>query len=405
MAHRTGNRPREQRALSHQLPVADTDTDRALLAAVLDGWASETQPPSTGLAADLLQVIAPQHMLRRGSEDGVAFVIPTGHADAGPPATARSAALTRLVRRRAALAQLREAVKFGRGQSGTTSVWGNTARALARGSGRRGSPQRSPSSGPHCLVTCGERAVTSTASGHPSVPRRTTARSSPPFDSSARMRRGGAPPTPSRTTSVAGNMVPSALLSAANAEVVASCLDLLDCNITSLQAERLRPLLEASSRLGASGLVRPLPYALLHPAADKTPTTALLVAHHAAAQDHSDPLHGLSDAALQVMAIFAAASWPAHRALSMRLESEPSPQALAALRASGPQAVVTVGSLSLDLANELLLEVRSFPMAWVPRLKQLDPTHTLFPTSSRRPTAALGSATTDDNACGLGPRT
>ncbi|MYS80021.1 NACHT domain-containing protein [Embleya scabrispora] len=114
--------------------------ERAMVRAVLDGHCSDLDNASlTGFPHDLIRVAAPQHFLRKvqlfqreATPDAEAiYHPPVDHTDRKIGNNEQRAALTRLHERDGRTSTLRQALKFTRGQRGTTSPWVNAARALA----------------------------------------------------------------------------------------------------------------------------------------------------------------------------------------------------------------------------------------------------------------------------------
>jgi hypothetical protein len=115
------------------VPGGGSEAERRMLRAVLDGQASELPAPYPSAAADLLNYLRPARMLslaRPISDETVQA------ANLAPAPLLPSALRGARHRLRQDEAQLVEATREARGQSGTTSVWINTGRALTARYGR-----------------------------------------------------------------------------------------------------------------------------------------------------------------------------------------------------------------------------------------------------------------------------
>ncbi|MGX7829059.1 NACHT domain-containing protein [Actinokineospora sp. 24-640] len=325
----------------------------ALLRAVLDGHCSDSSDGrdagdtvlAPGEAADLLRVAAPARFLGLASTSTTRDVIMVWPHDGLPSVLAASrprpitAVMDRLVHRDSRYEALRRARRVGKGQKGTTSVWGNTARALAA------------IHGPSLLAT--EIAVIgAAASTEDFVTGGDITPGAPAFGPRAdygqmieqtRRRRSDTAWWREHASALTEPLDRAAwalaLLGVAHVDVVADCLDLLEDTMTGLPALLGRAMLQANSRLGYAGVARALPSALLHEhAATLDPTTALALAHHSTSGGtHADALLQAPDAAVIAMIDTGAANWPAVSSLRRRaLTHTDLAQIIAALRACGP---------------------------------------------------------------------
>lgn len=135
-----------------------------------------------------------------------------------------------------------------------------------------------------------------------------------------------------------------------------------------MTAEDLLPLINSSSRIGASATARRLPPELLGLATACDPTTALVVAHHCAGLAHEDSLDVLDDERLAGLACYGAASWPVGRALTVRLIKHSNQALVNALKVLGPEDVcrpMYQDSLADGLCVQILAHAEEFPSAWV----------------------------------------
>ncbi|WP_146776815.1 ATP-binding protein [Parafrankia sp. Ea1.12] len=347
---------------------AGSDLEGRLVRSVLDGLCSEVATPASGLAGDLLRLFAPQHFIRRSRDTDIAYVITVGHVDE-PIAEQRHAVLKRLRTREAAYDRVQAALRFNRGQAGTTSPWGNTARELCA------------MFGPCWLAA--EIAIIGAASSD--IKWRTggnLTRDSQPF--------GPLPDYGRLLTSVRFNRSRPAwwheqydahdeplsrgtwalaMLAAAQEHVVLDSLDRLDDAVRALPEAALQALAMSSSRLAASGVSRRLNTELISAVAPASPETALLLAHHVGDLTQPLDLAPLSAESLGKLGRFGVAAWPATRALTVRLIKAPSADLVDLLGTHGPAAIVDVDaaadSIPVDLMRSMIEKPHRYPWSWL----------------------------------------
>lgn len=348
-------------------PQPGSSDEEHLLRAVLDGHCSDAELRATGgFAQDLLCVLAPREFLRKAVPAKTPlYRTAVRHTDIGPRAAQeRQAALARLKARDERFVRLQQAVKFGKGQSGTTSPWGNTARAIAALYGP-------------CWIAA-EIAVIGAAT--PREQFRTEGdltRDSVPLGPDAdygrllqNLREAAGdeswwsrafeeyPDDLSRATWTL------ALLCTATSSIVYTNLDRIDEVTRQLRGASLRALMASSSRINASALGRPLPRQTFAAAAKMSTPTALLVSHRVSGPRH---LEELSLRQLMDMAAYGTAAWPAVLALTTRTLADPREEHLRALAAHGPDAIAHQPGPPMDsaVATAILKQPFDYPMGWV----------------------------------------
>ncbi|MFE1764051.1 NACHT domain-containing protein [Streptomyces angustmyceticus] len=355
-------------------PSKDSPQEQRLVQAVLDGHGGELDSGSTSYAVDLFEVLRPQYFLHSVSENHRTHTAVTvAHSNPSVPGLLgrrRRSALNRLKQRDARFHSLQLAVTFGKGQRGTTSLWGNTARTVTEILG--------PCWLAAEIAVIGAAAQGYTTGGditHGSQP----LGSNPDYgrllhELRAHRREPGwwADQFTAHTDALSRATWALGLLAVADESVVATHLPRLDQAVNALPLDMRHALCMSSSRLGAWRIARSLSSSLL-PAASGTPCTALLVAHYVA--DPEEPEHHLqplSDELLAEMAAYGAAAWPALQALSARMTQAPSTALLAGLRAHGPQENdrLNTGFLPPEMAAVILAAPFDYPMAWVVAAEQ-----------------------------------
>jgi hypothetical protein len=347
-------------------PVAGSEAEQALVRFVLDGSASDAEPVSPGLPADLIRVLAPQHHLRRVGPEHRAYHVRTQHPDAAMSEPQRRAALSRLTDADGRFEAVRRALRHGKGQSGTTSVWGDTARALTGIYGPCWLAVEIALIGASLPSDVWRTGGSITAGAAPFGPAHDTGM----LLAETRRNRASGPWWTDQLRRIDDDLSLAAwalaAIAVADDQIVLKLIEPLGAAVRGLPPDRLTALLASSSRIGASGHARRLTSACLAASAACDPALALLVAHHAAGLDEQDSLRAFPDERLAAMADFGAASWPAHRAASARLVAEPGPAALRGVRRAGPRAVVTAGDLLAgEFADQILDEPAAYPLAWV----------------------------------------
>ncbi|APE12746.1 hypothetical protein BO226_25745 (plasmid) [Rhodococcus sp. 2G] len=349
------------------MPDHGSPLEDRMIQAVLDGQCSESEGAGWSIAADLLKLCAPQHHLRRAFEDEQAYQADVGHRDTPVSGSTRQTAMRRLKERDSRFDHLQRALRFNKGQSGTSSPWGNTARAL------------SDIYGPCWLAA--EIAII--GASLPTDRFRTGVDITPgsePFGEAADygrllqdIRFNRSKPEWWAEKFVAHDDPLSratwalALLAGATDKVVLSNLSNLDTVAETLSDRLFRTMVEASSRLGASGLTRRLADGVLAAGVDISPVIGLLVAHHATAVERPADLPQFTTQALGDVGKYGTSGWPALRALSMRMIASPSEEVLEGIRAHGAASVLP--SLAIPRAtvydSGILCSPADFPLEWV----------------------------------------
>ncbi|NES14587.1 MULTISPECIES: NACHT domain-containing NTPase [Micromonospora] len=347
--------------------------EQKLIRAVLDGHCSEASlTAATGVAGDLIKVLAPWRFLSRARKhpDG-AHRVSVGHRFVvGISDQSREVAQRRLRDYEPSFDRVLSAMRVGRGQAGTTSMWSDTARELAT------------LYGPCWLAT--EIAVIGAASPDSLwTTGGTITRGAEPFGpdpdygkllQESRFNRSNADWWKHHFDTYADALSRAswclALIAVASEPVVLSNLERLDAAVTAMPAEMQRALSLSSSRLGVARLGRRIRPDVLRRAGSFSTLTAMLVAHHSLETNRKlDELQGLTDQQLAEMGRFGVAGWPGLRGLSARMFKLPSAELLDGLRAHGHDAVVGLEGQRGPLPQSLLLSIlespADYPMAWV----------------------------------------
>ncbi|MFD8384972.1 NACHT domain-containing protein [Streptomyces sp. NPDC059679] len=343
------------------VPEAGSPTEQKMLQAVLDGHASDITNPVPGYAGDLLRVLRPEYFVGKGSTPQEDM------ADRGGPRNpthSRPVVFRRLRERDARLGLLQQASKATRGQAATTSIWGNTARAVSELFGPCWLAAEiaviGAATDPHRFLTGGDLTRGSECFG-----------SRPDYGrllQEVRHNRANGPWWTDTFTTYADPLSRAvwvlALLNTADQDVVFEHLEHVDDAISKLPDERLSALRMSSSRLGASPLGRSLPERILATAADRSLATVNLLTHYA---HDRRALSVLDESTLTDMARYGSAAWPALRALSDRMKATPSPALLEGLKAYGPHDLTHVAFLTSqpDTAASILDAPFDYPMGWV----------------------------------------
>ncbi len=321
------------------------------------------------MAGDLVRLLAPRHFLIKAREDQRPYLVDVGHCDAVDPDHQRQAVLRRLKDRDARFARIQNAMRFSKGQAGTTSPWGDTARELAA------------IYGPCWLAA--EIAIIGAASPDDQWKiGGTFTKDSQPFGPDAdygrllqecrfnRSRSGWwTEQFDAYNDELSHAIWCLALLTVAAEAVVVACIDRLTTVVSSLPTDRLAALCLSSSRMGAWGLARRLAPDVLQHSLDLSPAVTALVSHHVAGLKRLDDLPAISDSQLADMATFGRAGWAGLRALTARMLARSSATLFDAIRGYGHDGIVSVGQLPATVPSELVSEVlgdaANFPMAWL----------------------------------------
>lgn len=350
------------------VPASGSQLEKRMIRAVIDGQCSDFEGATLSIAGDLLRVLAPQHHLRKASEERQAYRAAVGHLDMPVPDHQRQSAMKRLKTHDKRFNQLQRALRFTKGQSGTTSPWGNTARVL------------SSIYGPCWLAV--ETAIIGAALPQDKF---TTGvditRDSKPLGQAAdygrllqdvRFNRAKTEWWTSQFDAHQDSLSRAAwvlaLIAVASKEVVIDHLTDLGTATEQLPEPMLNALLAGSSRLGTSGLARRLNAEVLGAAVGISPTASLLVAHHVAGLNHPADLPQYSEHQLSDLSRYGISAWPALQALTARMIAKPSSSLLGAIRCFVPGA--TLPSLVIRSGTEehtraILQSPAEYPLAWV----------------------------------------
>ncbi|MFE2315348.1 NACHT domain-containing protein [Streptomyces sp. NPDC059441] len=310
------------------VPEPYSPAEHRLLRAVLDGHASDISHPCPGYAGDVLRVLHPDYYMRKIREQPD----PDGRQTTWSPQHHRQGAFRRLRDRDPRLALLQQKSKNTTGQSRTTSVWGNTARAISELFGPCWLAAEIAIIGaatkPKTFLTGGDLTQHSESFGpHPDYGRLLQEVRHNRANSTWWTDTFTAHTDPlSRATWVL------ALLTTATHNTVLDHLEHVDDAISELPDDTLSALRMSSSRLGAVSFARPLPETVLATACDRSLATLNLLTHHI----HSRRLSALDEPTLIDMARYDSSAWPAADALTVRMSQTPSPRLLEGLKAYGP---------------------------------------------------------------------
>jgi hypothetical protein len=362
-----------QAALSaNASPDPGTNSDIALLKAVLSGWCSDVTTSSTSEAGALLRAMRPQWFHPHIGPVEHSLLAPIVPARAGhrwldeKDRARRIAAWKRLVEIDSRYAALRRACRPGMGQMGTTERWQNPARQLTRIHG--------PSWLAAEIAIAGVAATGTVASG-------SFDRGGEPFGERVDygtfvldVRRHPSadwwelayekyPDSLSRRTWCL------ALLATADTDVLASQLPQIDATLSTLSEDQFHAVASSSSRLSLSESRRQLGPEIWDYVNDLGDRAVLLITHFATDIVTSDLLGALSDERLLQLASPMPAAWPILHAINMRMFSSPNATLLGALARIGtglPSGKQRVAS-STDEAYlaEILSSPGRYPAPWV----------------------------------------
>jgi hypothetical protein len=349
-------------------PPPESSTERRLVEAALAGECSDCAPNSPGYAQDLVRALAPRNFLLRAQPQQTrAYQLATGHTD-DPRGGDRSEVFRRLKQRDPRFARVQEAAKFTKGQSATTSPWGNTAREVSRIFGR-------------CWLAS-ELAVIGAAippqrwrTGGDLDPNR------PPFGEDADygvllrdVRANRDNPTWWRTQHRSHDDPLSqatwalALTAVASPGVVQQNLPLLDSALAALPERLANALAAGSSRIGATKLARVLPYELVETAARAgADLMVLLLAHHLLRGTEFVDLPCLDDERVKsIVGTFGVAAWPATHAISARVHLASPASLMKFLEAAGAHGDVHVpDEIPPEVCDQALKRPAAYPRCWV----------------------------------------
>ncbi|MHA3700760.1 NACHT domain-containing protein [Jatrophihabitans sp. YIM 134969] len=353
-------------ALEADLPVTpNTAQEASLLRAVLDGDCSDALTTASGFPNDVLRVCAPARFLVSGGERSGVYRADVGHPDRPDSQGQIFTVLRRLRSRDARYENVQKAMTFGRGQRGTTSRWGDTAREIAAIHGP-------------CLLAA-EIAVIGAAT--PDTIYRTGGTltgARTPLGPDANYGRLLQDIRAERSNSSWWGQTHDqyddqlsratwalALTAVARAEVIGDHVDRLADTIDDLDPARQAALLNASSRIGVSSVGRPLPAELGVRVYGRSAPAGLMVLHHVAnPTDHAQ----LGTEPMTPIENIGAAGWPIQHGLSARMLAEPNSANLAALSAVEYTSNVPlphVHNLADEHIDMILGSPGNYPIVWV----------------------------------------
>jgi hypothetical protein len=356
--------------------------EHRLVTAVLDGVCSDhAASPASGYASDLVKAFDPQYFLSmaQGAHPDVRYKGPGAPVRATPHQ--RESALRRLIAREPRFVEARAASHFRKGQKGTTSPWGNTARALAEIVGPCWLAAEIAVIGaasPSALFTTGGDLTDGSQAFGPN----------PDYGRLLQtLRAEHSHILWWRESLLAHDDVLSrgvwalALLTVADGDVIKGLLVEFDTVVQSLSPMLIRALTLSSSRIATAGIRRRLTTEILAETTRHSALTSLLIAHH---EDTSHsirpPCEPLTIQRLKEMAAYGNAAWPVQRALTARMLHTPNAEHLDALSALGPtdlisgeirrapeaQATLAGGTrLPTEITEALLQNPHRYPASWV----------------------------------------
>lgn len=307
----------------------DSPAEHTLLRAVLDGHASDIMHSCPGYAGDVLSVLHPDHYLRKAWEQPDT---PDALELSWPPRRHRQEAFRRLRGRDSRFARLQQMSKNTTGQANTTSIWGNTARAVSELFGPCWLAAEisiiGAATNPKKFLTGGDLTRGSECFGpHPDYGRL--------LQETRRNRADPAWWTNTFTTytdPLSRSVWVLALLSTATQDTLLDHLEHVDDALSKIPDEMLSVLRRSSSRFGAMDMARSLPEAVLATAADRSLDTLNLLTHYV----RGNRLAALDDSTLIDMARYGDSAWPALHALTERMSRSLTPHLLEGLKAYGP---------------------------------------------------------------------
>ncbi|KRE66723.1 hypothetical protein ASG92_15520 [Arthrobacter sp. Soil736] len=350
-------------------PEQESDGEHQLLRQVLDGLGSDAEPTGSGYAADLVRILAPQHFLRRVACRDEAYAHPTEHPDEPLSDSRRQAALKRLHTRDSRFAKLQRAMRAGKGQSGTTSIWADTARAIADIFGPCWLATEIALIGAAASEETWTTAATLTKAGQPFGPHMDYGH----LQYQVRLKRSRTDWWLTQHDAHSDDLSRAtwvlAALTVASPEVLQELLHRVEQIVASLPEPMTRALLLSSSRIGAAAIGRPLPASFVSSTSHMTPQLAALLLHHCVEDEDDRSESALTDSQLHRIAELGPPAWPAHQKITRRLRLAPRPALWAALQACGPNAAVEVlgplPALDHSQLSAILGSPRDYPRAWV----------------------------------------
>ncbi|MDF2435139.1 MAG: hypothetical protein JWP44_4770 [Mucilaginibacter sp.] len=356
-------------------PPPDSEPENMMVRAVLTGHGNDIEPTGTSYPADLLRVLAPQQLLQRASPqpDQQLFHRSGIHRNGNLSRTQQQAAWRRLIRRDPRLHDLQQALKAGRGEQRTNTLWANTAQMISKIFGP-------------CWLAAQTAVIGAAVPVDLFVTGGTMAAGSQPLGLQAdygrlvqEVRRFRDDPVwwseqyAQHTDDLSRATWALALVTVAHPDVVTELAGSLDDATSALPGRHVRALLTTASTLALHrSTARFLPSDVLYLAADMRAPAALLLAYH-------DPdfgltsLKSLTTTQLAAMHPYSDAAWPAVGVLTHRVLQEPSAENLHSLRSHSAHAVIgpsshdlqQLGAGAIPMLQQIIEEPAAYPRQWV----------------------------------------
>jgi hypothetical protein len=350
------------------VPPPGSESEAQLVRAVLGGLCSETPVTAAGYAGDILRLLAPQNFLRKASADSDPYGMDYGHADMNLTDQQRLGILRRLKARDPRFGQLQAASRTSRGQAGTTSTWGNTAREVGQIFGPCWLAAEiaviGAATSPDDYRTEGDLTPgTAPLGDHPDYGR---------LLQELRLNRSRASWWTSQfeahTDPLSRATWALGLVTIADDNILTQCLGQLADGLGKLPPSFLYALCYSSSRIGSAQLNCLRKENCISKAAEVSSLAWLLAAHHAFDHESTCIRTGPDDEELASLSVYGIAAWPASYALTDRAMDNPSGSILAFLRRYGPHACpqnMVIDGIPVQLMRDVLKDPADFPLAWV----------------------------------------
>lgn len=355
------------------VPPSGSPAEAQLVRAVLGGHCSETPVTAAGYAGDILRLLAPQNFLRKATIRSDPWDMHYGHADMTMTDEQRLAILRRLKSRDPRFAQLKAASRTGRGQAGTTSTWGNTAREVSRIFGP-------------CWLAAEITIIGAAAppedyrTGGDLTPGAAPLGENPDYGRLLQELRRNRSEASWWTSQFENHVDPLSratwalgLVTVADDSVLTHCLSQLAEGLYRLPSPVLHALCYSSSRMGSAHLSSRTENCISN-AAKASPLAWMLAAHHAFDQESACITTGPGNEELASLAEYGIAAWPASYALTFRATEKPSGSLLALVRRYGPHACphnMCIDDIPAQLMRDVVKDPADFPLAWVTSAAQI----------------------------------
>jgi hypothetical protein len=360
------------------VPQPGSPSEEQLVQSVLSGLCSETPVSAPGYAGDILRLLAPQSFLRKAASNPLTYSMDYGHAEMNLTDQQRLAILGRLKSRDSRFCRLQAASRTGRGQAGTTSTWGNTAREVSKifgpcwlaaeiaVIGAATSPQDYRTEGDLTLGTA-------PLGDDPDYGRLLQELRFYKYRADWWTSLFEAHVDPlSRATWALG------LVTVADDNVLIECLGQLVNGLLGLPRAFLHALCYSSSRIGSAELNCSRQKVCISKAAEASSLAWMLSAHHALDAEGTCVRAGTDDEELASLAEYGIAAWPASYALTFRAQKNPSSSLLEYLRRYGPHACpqnMHIDGIPVQILGEVLKDAASLPLAWLTSAEQTRSSH------------------------------